>query len=83
MICPECNGNGFLRIPSTPDSWETSQNPFANEREINCSTCEGQGELPDEPPTNHCPACGEPIPGGSEWCEEHQAAGSFKKKECL
>jgi RecJ-like exonuclease len=38
MICPECNGNGFIKIP---------------EKEINCPTCEGDGELSDTPSSKH------------------------------
>ncbi|NJM67813.1 MAG: hypothetical protein HC851_20170 [Acaryochloris sp. RU_4_1] len=78
MICPECNGNGYICIPGTPDPWETSQNPYTNEKEINCSTCEGQGELPDEMPSNYCSACGEPIAAGQRWCEEHRGAEDYE-----
>ncbi|MGB8700067.1 MAG: hypothetical protein WCD18_11680 [Thermosynechococcaceae cyanobacterium] len=74
MICPECSGNGFILLPGEPDPWETSQNPFANVREVNCPTCEGQGELSDNPATNHCPACGEPLKDRQAWCNEHKAA---------
>ena len=59
MICPECNGNGYIRIPG---------------KEINCPTCEGDGELPDTPAAKHCPACGEPISEGQDWCNEHKGA---------
>jgi DnaJ-class molecular chaperone len=75
MICPQCAGNGFILLHGEPDSWETSQSPFAQEREVNCPTCEGQGELSDTPALNHCPACGEPLDEGQGWCDEHKAAG--------
>lgn len=74
MICPECSGNGYIRIPGVPDPWETSQSAIVNEREINCPTCEGQGDLPDVLPTNYCPACGEPIPDDWGWCEDHRGS---------
>jgi DnaJ-class molecular chaperone len=74
MICPECVGNGNIRIPGTPDVWETSQGPFANEAEINCPTCEGDGELADTPYTKHCNACGETIAEDRDWCDEHKDA---------
>jgi DnaJ-class molecular chaperone len=67
MICPECHGNGFIKIP---------------EKEINCPTCEGDGELPDTTlHAKHCPACGEPIGEDQDWCEEHKAAAFIKMKE--
>jgi hypothetical protein len=47
MICYECSGNGFIRIPGLPDPFETSLPPFAQEQEINCPTCKGQGEITD------------------------------------
>jgi predicted amidophosphoribosyltransferase len=75
MICYECAGNGYILLPGEPDLWETSQNPFAQEREVNCPTCEGQGELSDEPALNHCPACGEPLKDEQRWCDDHRAAG--------
>jgi RecJ-like exonuclease len=81
MICYECQGNGFIRIPGLPDPFETSQNPFANEKEINCSTCEGNGELPDTPHTKYCSACGEPIGEDQDWCEEHKAAAFIEMVE--
>jgi RecJ-like exonuclease len=74
MICPECDGKGFIRILGQPDSWETSQNPFANEKEITCPTCEGDGELPDTPAIKRCLACGEPIAADRDWCDEHKDA---------
>lgn len=61
MICPECNGEGGVRVPGLPDPWETSQSPFANEREIVCPTCKGKGVLSEaiegdrNPPL--CPGC--------------------------
>lgn len=81
MICYECNGNGFIRIPGIPDPFETSQNPFANEKEITCPTCEGQGELADSPNVQHCSACGEPIAQDREWCDEHYAALFIEMEE--
>jgi predicted nucleic acid-binding Zn ribbon protein len=74
MICPECSGNGFILLPGESDPWETSQNPFANEREVNCPTCEGQGKLSDNSATNHCQACGEPLKADQVWCDDHQGA---------
>ena len=71
MICPECNGNGFIQIPSM---WESNQSPFTNMIEINCPTCEGDGELPDTAAAKHCLACGEPINAGQDWCAEHKGA---------
>jgi DnaJ-class molecular chaperone len=68
MICPQCAGNGFVQIPSMQES---DQSPF----EINCPTCEGQGELSDVPVLNHCPACGDPLKDGQVWCDDHRAAG--------
>lgn len=53
MICPECSGNGYIRVPGAPDPWETSQNPYAKDREINCPTCGGQGEVAVAVPTNN------------------------------
>ncbi|MBW4554185.1 MAG: hypothetical protein KME35_24245 [Aphanocapsa sp. GSE-SYN-MK-11-07L] len=47
IVCPECNGNGFIRIPGEPDPWETSQNPFANEQEINSPSPRQVGQLID------------------------------------
>jgi DnaJ-class molecular chaperone len=74
MICPECCGNGFIKIPGDPDPWETSHTPFSKEIELNCPTCEGQGKIPDTPPEKHCPACGEPLDADQIWCEQHQGA---------
>lgn len=71
MICPECNGNGFIQIPSM---WESNQSPFTNMIEINCPTCEGDGEIPATPAAKHCLACGEPISEGQDWCNEHKGA---------
>jgi hypothetical protein len=42
--------------------------------EIDCPTCEGQGELSDEPVLHHCPAYGEPLKDGQIWCDEHKTA---------
>jgi DnaJ-class molecular chaperone len=69
MICSECSGNGFIQIPSM---WE-SKSPFTEMVEINCPTCEGQGEISDKT-VKHCPACGEPIAEDQEWCAEHLSA---------
>jgi hypothetical protein len=77
MICPEYQGNVYIRIPGSPDPWETSQNPFANDREIICPTCEGYGKISDTPAAKHCPACGEPLREGQDWCDDHSAAASF------
>jgi RecJ-like exonuclease len=66
MICPECNGNGFIKIP---------------EKEINCPTCEGDGELSDTPSSKHYPACGEPIGKDENWCDEHHAAAFVELEE--
>jgi DnaJ-class molecular chaperone len=49
MICPQCDGNGFVQLPAMQDS---NQSPFTNISEINCPTCEGQGELSDVPAPN-------------------------------
>jgi DnaJ-class molecular chaperone len=66
MICSECSGNGFIKIlGASPNNQET---------EINCPTCEGDGELPDTPAAKHCPACGEPIAADRDWCDEHKGA---------
>lgn len=83
MICPECNGNGFIRIPGLPDPFETSQKPFANEKEITCPTCEGQGEFADKPNAKHCSACGEPIGEDRDWCDEHREAAFIELRESV
>jgi DnaJ-class molecular chaperone len=75
MICPQCAGNGFIQLSEAIEGTVSSQYPLANRSEMNCPTCEGQGELSDIPALKHCPACGEPLYDGQSWCEEHQAAG--------
>jgi predicted nucleic acid-binding Zn ribbon protein len=79
MICLECNGNGFIKIPKTPEDWEAGLNLFAHESEMNCPTCEGDGELPDIPRSKHCPTCGESIDEGKDWCDEHKGADSMSE----
>ena len=61
MECPECRGLRAIKLPG-PYAW------------MSCPTCEGEGELPDAPATNWCPACGEPIPASEQWCQFHSAA---------
>lgn len=73
MICPECSGNGFIKLATT-NSLEASQLSFTDLAEIDCPTCEGQGELSDDPALKHCPACGEPLEVGQAWCNEHKLA---------
>lgn len=70
MICPECSGNGFIKLPQMSDPWAARQIP-----EVNCPTCEGQGKLSNAPAEQHCPTCGEPLEDGQGWCDEHRAAG--------
>jgi RecJ-like exonuclease len=72
MICPNCHGNGYIKIPGTSNNWEINQN--AQEKEINCPTCEGDGEISDTPAAKHCHACGEPIEKDQDWCDEHKGA---------
>lgn len=68
MICPECNGKKIIEIPYLhPEVFNI----------FYCPTCEGEGELPDAPATNWCPACGEPIPDDKRWCDFHKAAEQF------
>ncbi len=78
MICPDCGGNGFIKISGTSPDWESNQN--AQEKEITCPTCEGEGdgEIPATPAAKHCPACGEPLKGEQTWCDEHKAAALFE-----
>lgn len=66
--CPECNGvrNIFIGEGSL------------DIRLIDCPTCEGDGEIPDEPADNHCPACGEPIAVDASWCQFHRAAAELE-----
>jgi hypothetical protein len=45
--------------------------------EIDCPTCEGQGELSDEPVLHHCPAYGEPLKDGQIWCDEHKCQATI------
>jgi hypothetical protein len=61
MICHQCNGLRFIDVPGMTG--------------VSCPTCEGLGELSDEPALNHCPACGEPLKDEQVWCDEHRAAG--------
>jgi hypothetical protein len=44
-----------------------------------CPTCEGTGEIPDEP-VNYCQACGEPILPGETWCNFHKAAAELENR---
>jgi hypothetical protein len=41
-----------------------------------CSCCEGTGRIAIAPHDN-CNACGEPIPMGDAWCQDHAAAAQF------
>ena len=67
MTCPDCNGSGIMQLASTVvDTFWLTLSP--------CPTCEGEGRLLGEPATNHCPACGEPIPASDRWCQFHREA---------
>jgi DnaJ-class molecular chaperone len=66
MVCPDCQGLGFIKVPGMC--------------EVSCPTCEGLGVLDDTPALNHCSACGEPLNDGQRWCEEHRAAELFEPK---
>lgn len=69
MICPECEGVGFITITGVKGL-------------ISCPTCEGEGELPDEAPTGHCPACGEPLFNKDQkWCDFHASAEQLETIE--
>lgn len=37
-----------------------------------CSCCEGTGRIAISPHRNCC-ACGEPVPMGKSWCQDHSA----------
>jgi RecJ-like exonuclease len=78
MICPQCAGNGFIQLSGATEGTVSSQYPLVELSEMNCPTCEGQGELSDVPALNHCPACGEPLRDEQRWCDEHRAAGLFE-----
>lgn len=71
MKCPECNGLGQTGLTINTG---TKLKALL----IDCSTCEGEGELPDELPVNHCPACGIPLPADDRWCQIHQAAAGLE-----
>ena len=66
MKCPTCNGSGIMQFASTVKAFFETSFP--------CPTCEGEGRLLGEPATNHCPACGEPIPATDRWCHFHREA---------
>ncbi len=68
-ICPECNGSGLSPVNNAVE--------FDIPIPIHCSTCEGEGRLPDEPALNHCPACGEPIAVDASWCQFHSGAAEL------
>ncbi len=71
MKCPECNGSGQTGLTINGG---TKLKPLS----IGCPTCEGEGELPDEPAVNYCPACGIPLPAGDRWGQFHQAAAGLE-----
>ena len=71
MKCPECNGSGHLGLT-------INGGIKLKALSIGCPTCEGEGEIPDELPVNHCPACSIPLPSGDHWCQVHQAAAGLE-----
>lgn len=68
MECPECNGVRSVFIGEAS----------LDIKLIDCPTCEGDGEIPDEPALNHCPACGEPISASERWCQFHSSADQME-----
>lgn len=45
---------------------------------LTCMVCEGAGRIAVVPHDN-CPACGDPIPVGDEWCDHHRSASTINE----